>query len=278
MMERSAQFKRMLLGLPHSATDYATVAFTGELAEMLGLDLVALFIEDENLRGLAGLPFARELRSRGEWQPIDAALLARSADQSVAEARRLFQEAAKSLRVGTSFNLAKGPIAEAIGSQSSADDIIAVIEPRNPAERVTHQFRQLMDVALNAPSPVLLVPSRIVRRRGPIVALASTAHDPSIHAALRIASSVRERLIVLAPPEVDEATIAGLARTSNVSVIRRPMMDRWPGPAELAAQLSCTSERFLVLSRTANHRLPPLLASERGVPVLVTETAKPEAG
>lgn len=277
-MERSVDFKRMVLGLPHSATDYASVAFTAQLAELLGLDIVGLFVEDENLTELAALPCVRELRSLGGgWHPIDAAQLVQGRVQAAADARRLFEGAAKALRVGTRFNLVKGAMADIIGSQSTVDDIIAVIEPKNPAERVTHQYRQLVHVAFNAPAATLLVPSRISRRTGPIVAIATSGRDPSIHAALGIAASIKERLIILAPPETDQVAMAQLASPRGVSVDWRPLMGGSTGAPELASLLSRTNERFVVLSRgRADERGPSQLASGRGVPVLVIESAKTE--
>lgn len=273
-MERSVDFKRMVLGLPHSATDYSSVAFTAQLAELLGLDIVGLFVEDENLTDLATLPCVRELRSLGGgWHPIDAAQLVQGRVQAAADARRLFEEAAKALRVGTRFNLAKGAMVDIIGSQSTVDDIVAVIEPKNPAERVTHQYRQLIDGAFNAPAATLLVPSRISRRTGPIVAIATSGRDPSIHAALGIAASIKERLIILAPPEADQVAMAQLASIRGVPVDWRTLMGGSTGAPELASLLSRTKERFIVLSRgRADERGSSQLASGRGVPVLVAST------
>jgi hypothetical protein len=259
--------------LPHSATDYASVAFAAQLAELLGLDIVGLFVEDENLTDLAALPCVRELRSLGGgWHPIDAAQLVQGRGQAAADARRRFDEAAKALRVGARFNLAKGTMADVINSQSTVNDIIAIIEPKNPAERVTHQYRQLMDVAFNAPSATLLVPSRISRQAGPIIAIATSGEDPSIHAALGIATSIKERLIVLAPPEADKIAMARLAGTGAVSIDWRPLPRGTAGAPELVAVLSRTNERLVVLSRgPADGRILSQLASGRGVPVLVTE-------
>ena len=277
-MERFVDFKRMVLGLPHSSTDYASVAFTAQLAELLGLDIVGLFVEDESLMDLAALPCVRELRSLGGgWHPIDAAQLAQRAEKAAVEARRLFEGAAKALEIGTQFNRVKGSIADVIGSESTVDDIFAVIEPKNPAERVTHQYRQLLEGAFKAPATTLLVPSRIRRRTGPIVAVATSGQDPSLHAALGVATSSGEQLIVLAPPGMDRVAIARLAEASGVLVDWRPLAGGATSDSELALLLSRINERFLVLSRARPDGLPPSqLAFGRGVPVLVTEPANAE--
>ena len=247
-MERAVNFKRMVVGLPHSATDYTSVAFTTQLAELLGLDVLGLFVEDENLAGLAALPCVRELRSLGGgWHPIDAAQLRQGTGQAAADARRRFEEAAKALSVGARFNLARGMMADIIHSQSNVDDIIAIIEPKNPAERVTHQYKELVDVAFNAPSATLLVPSHIVRRAGPVIAIASSGQDSSIRAALGIAASIKERLIVLAPPEVDQAAMARSAGTSGVAIDWRPLRAETADAPAIVANL--------------DHRLITLLAA-----------------
>jgi len=271
MTGHPADFKRMVLGLPHSTKDYPSVAFTAELAELLGVDLVGVFAEDEGLLHLAALPCVREFRSLGEgWHRVDAGQLERGSIQAAADAHRLFLEAAKTLRVGTRFDHAKGQISDAIGSQSTSEDIIVVIEPRNPAERVTYQFRQLMDVALTAQAAALLVPSRISRRKGPIVAVATGEHDPSIQAALRVAKSVQERLLIVTPADTDQATLTQLAAESGVAVDRRILPGEGLGTLEMTSILGRTEERLVVLNRGANARLPFQWAFERGVPVLVT--------
>lgn len=277
-MDRPVDFKRMVLGLPHSATDYASVAFTAQLAELLGLDIVGLFVEDESLADLAALPCVRELRALGGgWQPIDAAQMAQGSGQVAAEARRLFENVAKALRVGTQFSLVKGAVAEIINSQSTVSDIIAVIEPKNPAERVTHQYRQLINVAFNAPAATLLVPSRISRQTGPVLAVAASSRDPSIQAALGIASSSKERLIVLAPPGADRREIEQRAEPRRVPVDWRPLGSEATAALDLGASLLGTKERIVVLSRgRGDDQIISRLASRRGVPVLVTEPEKTE--
>lgn len=278
MIESALDFKRMVLGLPHNATDYASVAFTAQLAEQLGIDIVGLFVEDENLTELAALSCVRELRSLGGgWHPINAAQMAQGVGQAVNEARRRFEAAAKAIHVGARFTCARGSIAEVVSSQSSVDDIIVVIEPKNPAERVTYQYRQMAEVAFNAPAAMLMVPSNISRKTGPVVAVATDLQDSSLHAALGVAISIKEKLVVFAPRIVGETAMRNWARASAVPVDWRPLPGGVPGALELMSLLSGVNERFLVLSRgEANGRLPSQLASGRGVPVLLTEPGKSE--
>jgi hypothetical protein len=267
-----AEFRRMVLGLPHSQADYDAVAFAADLANLLGVDLVGLFASDENLAQLASLPCVRELRLSGGWHPIDAGQIERVTERAIAEARRRFTDAAKALRVGARFDVARGQIGEVIGSQSVPSDIIAVIEPKNPAERVTHQFRQLLDAALRARAATLLLPSRIQHRRGPVVAIAASEHDPSIRVARKVAESSHEKVIILMPQAAGDApSPQSGANNAAAHVERRTIRAGLTDVAELLARLAPARERIVVLSRGADLWLPSKLAFQRAVPVLVTE-------
>jgi len=259
-------FKRMVLGLPHSAKDYASVAFTAELADLLGLDLLGLFAEDERLVDIARLSYVREFRLVGDgWQPLDAEQLARSVSQAASEARRLFDDAARSLRVAARFDLVTGAIEEAIGARMEPHDIIVVIEPRSAAERVSYQFRQFIDMALNAPSATLVVPSRISRHKGPVVVIAESGHDASVAIGLRVAEAVHERLLVLMPDGADEASRDRSSIATAVPVDWRPLSSPVAGAAELESILAMAGERLVVMSpgsdRLLPSRLPPGAAS-----------------
>jgi hypothetical protein len=263
----------MVLSLPHSRSDYAAVSFTAELANLLGIDLVGLFTADESLDQLASLPFAREFRHSGGWHPIDALVMEQSSGRAAAEARRLFREAVTGRPATAHFDMARGSIAESIGIRSGPDDIVAVIEPMNPAERVTLQFSQLLEAAFAAPSATLLIPSRVIRHAGPVVAIATGAGDSCIGAALRVAEMSHERLLLLVLPDAD--ALAQTAITARVPVEKRRLLQRESGVPDLNSSLAFAGERLVVLSRGEDTSLLTRLAFQRSVPVLVTE---PTAG
>jgi hypothetical protein len=275
-MERLVDFKRMVLGLPHSAKDYVSVAFAAELADLLGVDLVGLFAEDERLIDLALLPCVREFRLAGDgWHRLDAKQLEQSSSQAAADARRLFDDAAKGLRGAGRVVFIKGQIGEAAGLQAMPDDIIVVIEPKNPAERVTHQFRRFMEMALSAPTAALVVPSRISRRKGPVVAIAANEHDASIQVGLRVAEAARERLLVFTPEIANGTVSVRRSPASGVHIDQRLLSTTEIGLAGLVSALPIAGERLVVMGRGSNNLFPSQLASERGVPVLVTARAEP---
>jgi len=275
-MEARIEFRRMVVRLPLSREDYAAVGMTARLAEQLGLQLLAMFVEDSALTEIAGLPCVRELRFFGGWSPIEGARLGREMAQTAAIARRLFQQAVQQSRIEASFAKARGSVAEAIGSLATEKDIIVIIEPRHPAERVSAQFARLVDAAFQSAAAVLIMPHRIARMAGPIVAVASSMDDPSIRTALAIAAAAREPMLVLGAPEPKaQALIAEQARMADVPA-RFVFLPQQPLDAStLLTTLSHFNERLVVIRRgILNDLATSQIASARRIPVLVIE---PEA-
>jgi hypothetical protein len=274
MSEPRAEFKRMLVGLPRSASDYAAVAATAQLADLLGLSLVATFIQDTGLADLAALPCVRELRPfGGGWQQIDIVQIERQLEHAAAAAQRLFQETVQTAGIEASFCVAKGSLADVMGSSATADDIVVIIEPRNPADRITQQFTRLIDAAFEASTAVMLVPSRITRTVGPIVVVMMDPDDPSLPTALTIAAAIKERVVVLGQPTSEaRASIAEMARIAGVRIEVGPTVRNPLDVSSLVAHLAYLNERLVVMSRSAVlNRGAPMVASVRGVPVLLTE-------
>ena len=168
----------------------------------------------------------------------------------------------------------RGSAADVIPSLAMADDIIVLIEPGNPAERVTQQFTRLVDAAFRAAAAVMIVPSAITRTKGPIVVIASGPDDPSIFAGLGIAAAANERLIVI-PLSNDADSFVALAGRASAVGDRFEVVSvtqRRPTASGLAMSFSHLSERLMVISRgSLDEAFPTEIASLRGIPVLVTE-------
>ena len=252
MSERPIAFKRMVLGLPQSPGDYAAVTVTAKLAELLRIDLVAALVEDATLIDIAGMPGVRELRPlEGGWRPMVAAELAREIEHMAETARRLFAEAVRTCSIEANLSLARGSPADVITSLAMAEDIIVIIEPRNPAERVTQQFTQLVDAAFRAAAAVMIVPGAIARTAGPIVAIASAPGESSIKAALGIAAAAKERLVVVSLSG-DTTAFAELAEQARAIGVRCETVALTPRPASasaLAIGLAGLNERLIVMNR-----------------------------
>jgi hypothetical protein len=266
----------MLVRLPSSADDYAAVGEAARLADLFGATMVARFVQEAELADLAGLPCVRELRPfGGGWHPIDASQLTRQIERAAASARQRFHAAVAASPIAASFEVVTGSVLDAIGAAANPDDIIVVIEPQNPAERVTQQFSRLIDAAFQTPAAVMVVPGRFARRAGPIAAVMLRQDDPSIRSAIAIAATAKERVIALAPPgsKLHDA-IAELAAGAGVQIEAGPCIPEPLDVQSLLAQMHHLKERLVVMSRGADtDKGAPMIASRRRIPVLVARAA-----
>lgn len=266
------RFKRMVLGLPQSIADQGAVHAAADLAEFLNLELLATFVADKALLALAELPALRELRTLEQnWQTIDLAQITRDIDRAANLARERFVESVKSRPIKTSFDVLAG--AEAITSLIRADDIVAIIEPTHPGERITRQFTGVLDAALEMATAILVVPGRIVRATGPIVALAADPGDQSIRVALEIAAALREHLIVATRPDaLLPAEIRAYARELEVPV------ERIVASGSLASAPGGSGERLRVVTRSQlSGNASGLFAALGGVPLLAVAPSQAES-
>ena len=273
MSNHRTGFRRMVISLPQNIGNEVAIDAAAELAEVLNLELLANFIADSTLHELAGFPL-RELRLPGEgWQTIDLAEITREMDRAAGIARRLFAAAVGRRAIKTSFDVVPG--AEVTASHISAGDIVAIIEPAHPGERITRQFAGLLDAALATAGGILIVPRRIVRSAGPVVALATGAADPGIGPALEITAALKERLILAMPaPAPLAADVVSEARQLGVQ-IDQVKEGGLIGLFGLTPALTGAKERLRVLT---HGRVPQdayrLFSMLHGVPLLVIEPGR----
>ena len=118
MPKEPHSFKRLVLGLQPGAHD-RTMQLAVELADLLHLDLLGLFLEDSGLRDLASIPFSREFRPLGGgWHAIDPERLSRDFELAARSIERKFMDAAKRLPTGCQFEVARGSIAPRLSHRS----------------------------------------------------------------------------------------------------------------------------------------------------------------
>lgn len=274
-------FKRIVLRLQPRVPD-RTARLAVELAELLDLDLLGLFLDDTSLRDLASLPFARELRTLGGgWQPLDIERLSRELDTAARSAERLFAEMAQRIPARCRFEVVRGSPRTAIEATSRVGDIVVILEPGSPSERFTDQFSWLSDAAFRSAAAVLLVPPRIARTIGPIVAVAAAPDDPCIDTALVIAAAAKEELVVI-EAHADAGPGAPLPAMATERGVRVRRVSLGPAGAANTALLAGALERIpvrlIVLTQGAFDRaVATAIASAQQVPVLVLEPRPPDA-
>lgn len=271
MVKAKPDFKRMLLRLPHSPNDYGAVALIAELASLLSADLIGTYVEDEILRSLVDLPNVREFRA-GCWQPLNSNQLTLDLASASREAERRFLQIAGRYR--PSFQVVEN--ASAAVREAGNDDIIVVIEPKSPIERTTRQFSELLDDAYRSTSSILWVPRETRRFAGPVVVIANGPRDRCISAAITIAASAKERLILVPSVRSMESLAIALewARTAGVSTTSTDAVfhqDRLLLPAHIRAGLLIAG-RERVMRPGYLPQVPTLLLSSNLRPA----TAGPE--
>ena len=249
MADAESGFRRMIIGLPHNPRDYPAVSTTVWLAKQLGIDLVGTLFEDAGLAQLADLPEAREFRA-SSWQPLSAAQLTSDLARMSAEAQRMFSEIIAQHRTSGSFQLARGSAAETL-LKAGANDILAIVDPKNPLERITRQFRELIDIIFQTAASVLIVPSSPPVASGQLVAAGSHASDPAIAAAISIAASAREPLTII-PLEQSAQALARVVERARQLGVRTTVTEPMLHGANLSslATVSCNLKgRLLIADR-----------------------------
>lgn len=277
MTRPPAAFKRMVVGLPQSAANHTAVNAAATLAELLRLELIATFVADPALAALAEWSGARELRLLDqEWRAIDVEQITRELEHAASLARGRFAESVRSLTIKTSFDIVAG--VDVAASLIQEGDIVAIIEPGHPGERVTRQFRDVLDAAFASAAAVLVVPRKIARTSGPVLAFASSGDDASIRAGLEVAAALKERLIVVMPPDTPlPAEILVEADRLGVGIERRAG-DGGTTIAALGAFTAPIKERLRVVTGGGlTDDAGQLFASLHGIPLLVVGTGRREA-
>lgn len=270
------RFERMVIGLPQGAGDNSAIRSTADLAERLHIELLGTFIADANLRSLTET-LGRELRMHDlQWQPIDLARLSHDLENVIDFVRNRFVESVGKRAIKTSFEVVAG--AQLMGSVIRANDIVAIIEPGHPGERITQQFTDLLDAVFDTAAAVLVVPRRILRASGPITAVAESGDDPSIRAALEIAAALRERLVItIQSGALPSADILAHARRLGVEMEQVPGEGASIGSTAAALSLSRSKERLRVMSRSRrSDDLRRLFPALHGVPLLLVEAQRAE--
>jgi hypothetical protein len=248
------------------------------MAELLDVELLGLFLEDTSLRELARLPFAREFRpSNGGWHAIDVDRLSDDIERAARAIERMFSDMAKNAATRHQFEIIRGPVAVTLPSISRSGDIVMIVEPSSVAERSSQQFAWLIEAAFSSEAAVMIVPPRIARSDGPVLAIAAGPDDPSIDAAAAVAGAAKEELVIidLAKNRIDDNIIQKRIAAPGYK-IRHVVFGPSArfDPHVLDGLLQQFQERMIVLTRGIfDDRRAAGIASIRNVPVLIVEPA-----
>ena len=135
-MPRAADRKRIVIALDTGSLCGMAIAAAARLATGMRAELHALFIEDANLRRLAGLPFARELGvTSAQPRRFDVAELDRGIGAQTRQVRRALEAAARELPLTWSLEVVRGDLVAVVLKLTPAADLLVLGRTRRPSFR-----------------------------------------------------------------------------------------------------------------------------------------------
>ncbi len=269
-------FRRMILGLHPGAIDQDAVELVAEIANLLGVVLQGVFIEDEAVSAIGSFAPAREFQLiQHDWRPIEMARLTEDMRLAASSAKRLLEEISQRLGITSLFEVIRGDPGSMVLRMAQPSDILVVAAPKNPHDRLSASYSEAVFLRERSVSAILL-PRQRKPRKGPIIALVKTPEDRGLTVAAAIAGAAKERLLVVAQSDngrlqdaiLAAAGVAGLSRAStDFLALPRPDM------LAFLAATERVKERLIVLQRSEDNDYmdmdPFMLASTRQSPVIL---------
>jgi hypothetical protein len=271
-------FRRLVVAMAQGEASQATLRQAAELARRMRLDLHCLLVEDEALFGLAGFPFARELRlPTHEWRKVETGRLADEFAHLAAELRATLDRLGTSLGIVQALEVQRGDPAECLGGLCLASDMVVLAASRAPRP---HPLLRLQQAALRSAASVLLLPPVPTRRATFVAAILAGPADAALPVAAGIAAVAGEALLLVQAGAAAEEAGMLVRRAEALGVPPSRIAVRRAGgtaPDDLLAALGATRESLIVLDHAAwpQEETALGLAAARGVPVLLIEGHAP---
>lgn len=150
--------KRILVALDASTHSLAALEAAADIAAALEAELLGLFVEDENLLHLAGLPFAQEVRT--PWaasRQISSDRMEEDLRLQAAQARRALQAAAERVQARWSFKTVRGQVTSAVLDAALEADLVAMGRISHPVSSRNRLGSTARAAAANIRRSVLLM-------------------------------------------------------------------------------------------------------------------------
>lgn len=265
-------YRRVVLGLHPGALQRRTLRTAAEIARLLELEMLGIFIEDQTVLGASALSFTRELRLPGHaWQPLESHRVEDDLRAAAEQARVLLDQESAALGITCRFEVRRGDPATLVVATCELTDIVVLAEPAEEAERMTAAIGRERRAALASPAAILFLPSAALSPVGPVAVVAADESDPALELAARLASAARDKLLILAPSH-GAALARAVAATGAMTVDQIDVMELGEMTrGSLRRALAARRERLLVMTRGAAglpDEAPAALAKEREAPVL----------
>lgn len=204
-----AAFRRVLVALDSAAVGGPVLELAAGIAAAHACELSGLFVEDQDLLRLAGLPFAREIQlARAMSRTLAPEQLLQDLRAQAGLARAAMVRQAALHRLSWSFQVTQGRSEEAVLLAATTGDVIAMARGFGPLAGVGRFSERVRLIAQRAPGALLLAGEPAVGRTGSVLLLydASPAAEAMLGIAARLASARGQPLeIVLLGDAVADA-------------------------------------------------------------------------
>jgi len=184
-----ASFRSVVIGLSATAPAPELLRLAADIARLIGADLRGLYVQDDWLFDVAGLPLAREVDPlrppEDRWRPLARDRLALDFELVAAALRRRLAEAAGAVGVRVEFSVV----------HADPQSLTALDQLREHGD-----FLLVVPTAREVPpllpaGAVLHAPPGITRRSGDVIALARSTDGAAARLAADIARNARARLV-----------------------------------------------------------------------------------
>jgi len=200
----SGRIERVVVQLDAASDNQASIETAVRLAARAGASLHGMFIVDQDLLHLAGLPFARQVTVGAGPEPLTAQKIELEMRAHAERARRDLIGAAKRYGVKCTFEIVQGAGEKATAAERDLVVAGGLSRPVAGHFRVERSWRLTVEAA---PGPVLIARTAwpasgelvvLLRDRGP-------ASSRLLEAAAQIASARDAILTVIAAPDLADA-------------------------------------------------------------------------
>jgi len=248
------EVRRVLVALDPSPHGRAALAEAIALAARQGAEIVGLFVEDEELLRVAGLPFVREFGlcdPRG--RPLDLREMERRLRaQAMAMREEMEREAART-RITCTFQVTRGQVATEVIAAGANADVIFVGRTREQA-RASRLGSTARAVLSRSRRTVFCVRHRPVSGRAVVAAYdGSEASGRALRVAADLAGPGPDGVVILVPAgaDVEVMTREALALLGELGKFARVSHIDAPTPAALSETAARLDARAVVIGEGA---------------------------
>lgn len=261
MAGESKSIARVIVGFRSSYRGEALLDVSAVMARALRADLKGVYVREDVLRDLAGLPFAAAMEwGRGSALPMTPEAIERAWLREAAVCRRAVSHRAGLESMAWSFETASGSLEDVLLGSAGVTDLVALAEDvLDPAPGALAE--RLRAITSHARAIMLVGSRRDGLRPGPVVAIDQGGEKgaAAVRLAAQLATALARDLRILAVGPGHE-TAAG------APVTRLDTLD----PVELVATLRAMEPGLIVADL---HRLP--VEEKTGARSLVRATGVP---